>query len=253
MPDLHPLQWLLGGLCAVLVGMAKTGVPGLGILVVPVMFYVVSAPLSGPGTLLPLLCAADLFGVFYFRRHAKAGALFHLFPWVAIGIALGTGVLSMVAGSSLRALVGVIVLLMVGAHLLRKRVAEATLTRPTGVHHGWKKALLFGVLAGFATTIANAAGPVMNLYLLSMDLPKDQFMGTGAWFFLIVNLAKLPIYVWQGLITTPSLLLDACLLPGVLLGALLGKQLYDRIPQRAFEIVVISLTLISGFSLLIPR
>ena len=93
----------------------------------------------------------------------------------------------------------------------------------------------------------------MNLYLLSMDLPKDQFMGTGAWFFLIVNLAKLPIYVWQGLITTPSLLLDACLLPGVLLGALLGKRLYDRLPQRAFEIVVISLTLISGFSLLIPR
>ncbi len=240
--------------------MAKTGVPGLGILVVPVMFYVVNAPLSGPGTLLPLLCAADLFGVFYFRRHAKAGALFHLFPWVAIGIALGTGVLSLVAGSSLRALVGVIVLLMVGAHLLRKRMAEANLTRTalahatrTDVHHGWEKALLFGVLAGFATTIANAAGPVMNLYLLSMDLPKDQFMGTGAWFFLIVNLAKLPIYVWQGLITTPSLLLDACLLPGVLVGALLGKQLYNRLPQRAFEIVVISLTLISGFSLLIPR
>jgi len=249
-PDIHPLQWLLGGLCAILVGMAKTGVPGLGILVVPFMFYVVPAPLSGPGTLLPLLCAADLFGVFYFRRHAKAWDLFHLFPWVAIGIALGSGVLILASGNWLRAIVGVIVLAMVGAHLLRKKVTD---TKLVGVNCGWQKALLFGVLTGFATTVANAAGPVMNLYLLSMDLPKDQFMGTGAWFFFIVNLVKLPIYFASGLITRASLTLDACLLPGVLLGALIGKRIYDRIPQRAFEIIVLTMTVVAGVSLLVPR
>ena len=249
MPDIHPLQWLLGALCSVLVGMAKTGVPGLGILVVPLMFYVVPASLTGPGTLLPLLCAADLFAVFYFRRHAKAWDLFHLFPWVAIGIGLGTAVLMMVSNNWLRAIVGVIVLVMVAAHVLRKKVSDTTLV---GDQRVWRTALLFGVLTGFATTVANAAGPVMNLYLLSMDLPKDQFMGTGEWFFFIVNLVKLPIYIWRGLITFDSLLLDACLLPGVLLGALIGKRIYDRIPQRAFEIIVLTMTVVAGLSLLVP-
>ncbi len=250
MNDLTHWQWVLGGLCAVLVGMAKTGVPGLGILVVPWMYYVVPAGFSGPGTLLPLLCAADLFGVFYFRRHARAWDLFQLFPWVAVGIGLGAITLHLMNSPAQRMLVGVIVLVMVAAHLLRKQVKDEQLV---GRHHGWQKALIFGVATGFATTVANAAGPVMNLYLLSMDLPKDQFMGTGAWFFFIVNLVKVPIFIWQKLITLQSLLLDACLLPGILLGALLGKRLYDRLPQRGFEVVVLTLTVIAGISLIIPR
>ncbi len=252
MLDLHPAQWLLGGLCAVLVGMAKTGVPGLGILVVPLMFAVVPPPLNGPGTLLPLLCAADCFGVLYFRRHARAWDLMHLFPWVAGGIALGAGVLHLVSDQTMRVVVGVIVLLMVAAHLMRKRVPDQVLLGGSGASaRGWRRALLFGVVTGFATTVANAAGPVMNLYLLAMDLPKDQFMGTGAWFFFLVNLIKVPIYLSRGWIDGQSLLLDACLLPGVLLGALIGKRIYDRIPQRAFEITVLTLTVLAGISLLV--
>lgn len=249
MIDLSPWQWVLGGLCAVLVGMAKTGVPGLGILVVPLMFHVIGPGMTGQGALLPLLCFADCFGVFYFRRHARAWDLLHLFPWVAGGIAIGTAVLHLVPDGPQRAVVGVIVLAMVGAHLMRKRVGDDQLV---GNAHGWRKALLFGVTTGFATTVANAAGPVMNLYLLSMDLPKDQFMGTGAWFFFIVNLVKVPIYIWQGMITWNSALLSLYLAPGILVGAFLGKRIYERIPQRAFEIVVLSFTIIAGIRLLMP-
>ncbi len=249
MSDLTFWQWLLGGFCAVLVGMAKTGVPGLGVLVVPLMFYVVPPGLSGVGTLLPLLCAADVFGVFYFRRHARAWDLFHLFPWVALGIALGSAILHCTTSDAQRILVGVIVLVMVGAHLLRKKVKDEQLV---GKQHGWRKALIFGVATGFATTVANAAGPVMNLYLLSMDMPKDQFMGTGAWFFFIVNLVKVPIFIGQDLISVRSLLLDACLLPGILVGALLGKRLYDCLPQRGFEFTALTLTVIAGIRLLFP-
>ena len=247
---LTPLQWAVGGVCAVLVGLAKTGVPGLGILVVPLMFHVVGDRLSGPGTLLPLLCAADLFGVFYFRRHAKAWDLLHLFPWVAVGIGLGTTVLTVMSADSLRMLVGGIVLVMVAAHLIRKKVQDDKLL---GADRTWRKALLFGVITGFATTVANAAGPVMNLYLLSSDLAKDQFMGTGAWFFFLVNLLKLPIYAWQGMITGDSLLIDLILLPGILVGAFAGKRIYDRLPQRAFEITVLTLTVVAGLSLLLRR
>jgi uncharacterized membrane protein YfcA len=250
MPDLSLWQWLLGGLCAILAGMAKTGVPGLGILVVPVMFSVVGEHISAPGALLPLLCAADCFAVFYFRRHARAWDLMHLFPWVAGGIAIGTAVLHVVSDDWLRLLVGVIVLVMVSAHLLRKRVPD---DRLVGRSQGWRSALLFGVLTGFATTVANAAGPVMNLYLLSMDLPKEQFMGTGAWFFFLVNLVKVPIYIWQGMITPASLLIDLWLLPGLVLGVLLGKRVYDLIPQRLFEYFVLSFTIIAGIRLLFPR
>ena len=245
---LSPGQWILGLLCAVLIGMAKTGVPGLGILVVPVMFHVVGDRLSGPGTLLPLLCAADLFGVFYFRRHAKAWDLLHLFPWVAGGIALGTLTLTLASAPMLKSLVGGIVLAMVAAHLIRKRLHDEQLI---GNDRTWRKALLFGVVTGFATTVANAAGPVMNLYLLSTDLAKDQFMGTGAWFFFLVNLLKLPIYAWQGMISRDSLLIDLILLPGILTGAFAGKRVYDRLPQRAFEVVVLGLTVVAGVSLLV--
>ena len=248
MPDLAWWQWTLGLVCAVLVGMAKTGVPGLGILVVPLMFYVIGEHGSGPGTLLPLLCAADLFGVFYFRRHARAWDLLHLAPWVACGIALATVVLSLVSDHRLQLVVGAIVLAMVAAHLLKKRVKDEKLV---GSAHGWERALVFGVVTGFATTVANAAGPVMNLYLLAMHLPKDQFMGTGAWFFFLVNLVKVPIYCWRGLITWNSLLLDAALLPGIFVGALIGKRIYDRLPQRLFEVVVLILTTVAGISLVV--
>ena len=247
---LTPLQWAVGGFCAVLVGLAKTGVPGLGILVVPLMFHVVGDHLSGPGTLLPLLCAADLFGVFYFRRHAKAWDLLHLFPWVGVGIGLGTVILTVMSAGSLRMLVGGIVLGMVVAHLLRKKVRD---DQRLGSDKTWRKALLFGVITGFATTVANAAGPVMNLYLLSTDLAKDQFMGTGAWFFFLVNLLKLPIYAWQGMITGESLLIDLIVLPGILVGAFAGKRIYDRLPQRAFEITVLTLTVVAGLSLILRR
>jgi uncharacterized protein len=245
---LEPWQWALGALCALLVGMAKTGIPGLGILVVPVMVYVVGEPRLAPGALLPLLCAADLFAVAYYRRHAVVWRLWELFPWVAIGIVAGSVVLWTIAGERLRPLVGAIVLVMVLAHVARKVL-------PSEVTPDWRRAAVFGITAGFATTIANAAGPVMNLYLLSMALPKDEFMGTGAWYFLIVNLIKVPIYIYQKepMITMDTLRFDAVLLPAVVVGALCGRFLYAHIPQRAFEWTVLSLAAVAACSLLIPR
>jgi len=100
----------------------------------------------------------------------------------------------------------------------------------------------YGVTAGFATTVANAAGPVMNLYLLSKRLPKEQFIATGAWFFFVINLCKLPIYASHHLIGTRSLLFDAILVPIVLAGAVAGRWLVDRISPGLFELLVGVLT-----------
>ncbi len=254
--NLEPWQWALGALCAFLVGVAKTGVPGLGILVVPTMVYVVGSAWLAPGALLPLLCVADAFAVWYYRRHADVWALIELLPWVVVGMAGGWYVLRVVSEQGadgerwLRTMVGAIVLVMVVAHLARKHSGS-----DAAVARHWGRAALYGIIAGFATTVANAAGPVMNLYLLSMALPKDQFMGTGAWYFLIINLAKIPIYATYDdpMITWATLAFDAFLLPAVIIGALCGRTLYAHVPQKAFEWTVFALAAAGAISLLIPR
>lgn len=255
MIDLAWWQWLVAGICAALVGVAKTGVPGLGILVVPVLGLVIGDTVASAGYLLPLLCVADLFAVVYYRRHAQARTLWELAPWVLGGMALAGGVLLLQRGAlhervgpaAINAAVGAIVLAMIALHLLRKRHADAPV--PTDRGH----AARYGITAGFATTMANAAGPVMNLYLLSRRLPKAEFIATGAWFFLVINLAKLPIYAPLGMITPTSLLFDACLAPLVVVGALTGRRIFDRIPQRLFERTVLTLAALSALLLFVPK
>jgi len=100
----------------------------------------------------------------------------------------------------------------------------------------------YGVMTGFATTVANAAGPVMNLFLLSQRLPKEQFVATGAWFFFVVNLTKAPIYVWYHLISKTSLMFNLMMVPLVLAGAFTGSWLVHRVSQQLFELLVLILT-----------
>ena len=115
----------------------------------------------------------------------------------------------------------------------------------------WWQAAGYGVSAGFATTVANAAGPVMNLYLLARRLPKHEFVATGAWFFFVVNLVKIPIYVGHGLIGRRSLLFDLALAPAVVVGALLGRAVLQRMPQAIFDKLVMALTVCAAGLLLV--
>lgn len=233
MPPLALWQWALGAFCAFNVGMAKTGVPGLGILAIPLMVVAVGDARQSAGWLLPILCTADVFAVYYWRKHAAANRLFSLAPWVLAGVAGGAVALKL-EERILRPMVGVIVLVMLAAYLWRRY-------RPgdfSAVTHGAP----YGVAAGFATTVANAAGPVMNLYLLSKKLPKEEFIATGAWFFFLINLTKIPIYLWHGLIQRRSLAFDLAMVPAVIVGAMAGRWVVHRISPRLFEALVIILT-----------
>jgi uncharacterized membrane protein YfcA len=249
---LEPWQWALGFLCAAMNGVAKTGVPGLGILVVPLMLFVVTDPRISPGVVLPLLCLADLFAVLYYRRHAQWDRVLKLVPWVGLGLGFGMAGLWAVdrfgiGDALLTKVIGVIVLVMIVMQVIRKwKGADAAPTTPSPV-----KAAAFGIATGFATYIANAAGPVMNLYLLSMALPKSEFMGTGAWFFFVINLVKVPQFVMQGRITAETLWIDLWLAPAVIAGALLGRWLFSRIPQALFEKIIIGLAFVATITLFV--
>ena len=240
MPELAPWQWALGVFCAFLLGVGKTGAPGVGTLTAPLMVLTVGNAKLSPAWTAPILIVADIFAVTYWRRHADAKALFSLIPWVAAGMAAGGFALSL-SELVLRRIVAAIVWTMIGVNVVRR--LKSTM-------HVEGHAPVYGVAAGFATTVATSAGPVMSLYLLTKKLPKERFVATGAWFFFVVNVAKLPIYAIHRLFSPQSLVFGAIMVPPVVCGAIVGVWLVRRIPQRTFEILIIVLTAFSSIFLL---
>lgn len=236
MPDLAPWQWTLGVACAFLLGVSKTGAPGAGTLTAPLMVLAVGSARLSPAWTAPILIVGDVFAVTYWRRHAEARALFSLIPWVAVGMIAGGFALGL-SELVLRRTIGVIVLSMLAVNIARR-------WNPGMRVEG--HAPVYGAAAGFATTVATSAGPVMSLYLLTKRLPKEVFVATGAWFFFVVNVAKLPIYAAHGLFSRASFVFDAIMVPAVLCGAVAGLWLVRRIPQRTFELLIITLTAISS-------
>jgi len=249
---LLPWQWALGAACVLMVGLTKTGLPGLGILFVPLFALVLPARLS-TGALLPLLMVGDAIAVTWYRRQAVWSHLVRLLPWAGIGIVAGFLLLGKIDDATLRPVLGILIIVMLAFNIWRERPWEdpARRTRPLPpIPTAWWFAALMGVLAGATTMLANAAGPVMLVYLLAMRLPKDEFLGTGAWFFAIVNAVKVPFSASLGLITGPSLVFDAILAGGVILGAGVGILAARRMPERAFSVGVQVLALASAILLL---
>ena len=228
MYSLSVAQWILVCVCGVLIGASKTGVLGAGILAVPLMAAVFPAKES-TGVLLPLLCMADIMGVAFYRRHAVWRVLLRIMPCAAVGIVGGWLLMRHTSNVQLRPMIGVTVLVMIalniGLNVMKKRV----------VHTNLAAAVAVGLLAGFTTMTANAAGPVMTLYLLLLGLDKNRLVGTAAWYFFVLNLFKVPFSAQLGLITWHSLALNLMLTPAIVAGGLGGYALVKRMPQKFFE------------------
>ncbi|MCT7351500.1 sulfite exporter TauE/SafE family protein [Streptomyces sp. 15-116A] len=245
--------WEFGALAfaALLVGFSKTAVSGANTVSLAIFAAVLPARAS-TGVLLPILIAGDVLAVLTYRRHAHWPTLWRLFPAVAAGVVVGTVFLMWADDQAVRMSIGAILLLMAGVTVWRRRRAGAEEEPETVTSRaGRVKARSYGVLGGFTTMVANAGGPVMSMYLLSAGFRKLGFLGTSAFFFLIVNTSKLPFSAGLGLIDAGSLLLDAALVLFVVPGALLGKWAVDRINQRLFEQLVIAATVVGGVQLLV--
>jgi len=235
--DLTPIQWVLVGFSAVVIGISKTGLPGVGILAIPLFAAVLPARAS-TGVVLPMLLVADVVAVAWYRHHAAWRHVWRLLPWAVAGVLLGYLALGRMNDRQIRPLIGAIVLAMLGLNLLRPRVPWLEQQMP----RCWWFAAGLGLLAGGTTMLANAAGPIMILYLLAMGLPKTAFIGTAAWYFLIMNALKVPFSAHLGLIHAESLLFNLKLVPLVLVGTGLGLLIMRRIPQKLFEAAMQILT-----------
>lgn len=243
--ELELWQWVLAGVGAVLVGLAKTGIAGLGVLSVAIFATVLPARES-VGILLVILIFADFVAVGVYRRDASWPHLLKLFPWAGAGVVIGAVAFGSMNDAVVRMVIGGILVGLVALQMLRRRQDEL----PQEDNPRRWLVILTGLAAGFTTMVANAAGPLMILYLLAMRLPKFTFVGTAAWFFLVLNLFKVPFSVGLGLIDPASLSFSLKLVPFAVLGALTGRRLITHMNQRMFEAIALLLTFAAGVRML---
>ena len=243
--DLNFFGWITVAVCAIMIGISKTGIPGLGILVVPLMALVLPTRQS-TGILLGILILADVFAITYHRHNARWLHVLILLPPALAGIVVGYFGLKVVSDRQLKPIIGAIVLLMLGINYWRTRGKD----RNAPIQSPWWLAILLGFMAGITTMMANAAGPVMIIYLLAMRLPKTEFVGTAAWFFFVINWLKVPFSANLNLMTLESVKLDLMMLPFIAAGAVTGIFFLKRIPQKAFTAVVQILAVAAAIKLL---
>jgi uncharacterized membrane protein YfcA len=232
-----------------MVGISKAGIMGLSILSVALFTHVFPSSKQASGLVLPLLIFGDIVAVLSYRMHTQWRYLVKLLPWTAAGVVLGYFVLGHISDRTARIIIGVIIVSLCVLGYWRRYVT-AQKPEVTETWH-WALAAAVGVLAGFITLIANAAGPLMTIYLVAMRLPKMQFVGTASVFFMVLNLFKVPFMVKLGLITPQSFEFNLALAPAVLIGAFAGRRLLMRINQQLFEKLVLSLSAIAGVLLFV--
>ncbi len=252
--QLPATHWAVVAVCAMLVGFAKTGIGGMGVVIVPALAWVFGARPS-TGILLPMLCISDIMAVTHYRRHAHWRHVLRPMPWAVAGVLVGVVVGHALGPDEFRRLLGGVVLFVIGLMIWREwgaRRARRAGDEDRLIHHGPWFAALVGLTGGFATMIANAAGPIWMIYLLATGLSRFEFIGTGAWFFFILNLFKVPfhVFVWKT-ITVRTFLLDVAMVPAMIAGALLGILVVKKINERVFRLAVQILALASALRFLI--
>lgn len=252
MPELTAVDWVLLATAAALVGFAKTAIGGVAALAVAVFAFVLPARES-TGAVLALLLAGDVIAVALYRRHAEWALLLRLLPSVVPGLVLGAWFVARADQAVMQRGIGVILLAMALLQVWARQRGDGMAWVPVGLHGVARIAapVAVGVAAGFATMTANAAGPVMTIYLLLAGLPMLGLLGTGAWFFFLVNLAKVPFSAGLDLIDGSTLLMDLALVPALLVGAGLGALVARRIARKRFEDLTIGLTVIAAGALLV--
>jgi hypothetical protein len=234
------LNWALITLAAFIIGLSKAGIKGIDMLNVTLMALVFGGKAS-TGVVLPLLCLGDLMAVKYYHRHAQWAHFRKLLPWMVAGILIGVVVGKDVNEVVFRRIMAAIIIFTVVIVLLME------IRKSSFIPHNIFFVGSTGLAAGFTTMLGNLAGAFSNLYFLALRMPKNDFIGTAAWVFLVINLFKLPFQVlfWKNINAT-TLWVDLLLAPALLLGFFLGIRMVARIKDEHYRKVVIVLTMIGA-------
>ena len=239
-------QWALAIISGMVIGMSKAGLTGLTLMFIPLMAISFGGRAS-TGLLLPMLVVGDIFAVAWYRRHAEWKYLLKILPSAVVGLGVGVAVGGRLSDDGFRYLLGGIILALL-ALMVWQDVRKKEPQYPQAL---WF-AIVAGLAAGFTTMIGNAAGAITSIYLLAMRLPKNSFIGTVAWFFLIINLLKVPLQVffWEN-ISAGTLTFNAIMIPAIAVGAAIGILAAGKIPEKAYRVFVMVMTGVAGLLLFV--
>jgi uncharacterized protein len=230
-------HWILLLTAAFGIGITKSGFSGASLVHVLIFAYVFDARES-TGIVLPMLIFGDVAAMIVYGKHANWKSIRRMLRPTVVGIVVGAVAMLWLSGNAYRPLLGAIILALVGLQIVRLRNPEAMEHVPHATWFAW----MMGMLGGTMTMLANGAGPVFSIYFLAIGLPKMEFVGTAAWFFLLMNLIKVPFSWGLGLIRTETLLLNLALCPMILVGLWIGVATVKRIPQKQFDVIILVMT-----------
>lgn len=243
-------DWALALFAAFCIGVAKAGFSGTSLLSVAIFTHLFDAKYQA-GFALPLLIIADLCVYPAFRKHGSWKDVWRLLPAALVGVGVGWWMLGLIPDTisepGARRIIGISILLMLALQSLR--VLKPKLLEAIADHHAFGTGA--GVAAGVTTMLANAAGPVFQLYLLSRRVPKMELIGIGARFFLLINLIKVPLNQNLGSITWETLWTNLRLAPAIIIGIVIGKSLLQKVPQRAFEWMILFFAGVAAIRMLV--
>ena len=243
--DISTTAWAFALTAAFIIGLSKAGIKGIAIVNVTLMALAFEAKAS-TGIVVPLLIVGDLIAVVYYNRHANWWYIVRFLPWVVIGILLGVYLGNDLDEGVFKIYMAIIILVSVAMMYWWDR------RKSMAVPKHWAFAGFVGTLAGITTMIGNLGGPFSNLYFLAMRVPKNEFIGTAAWLFLIINVIKLPfhIFIWET-VTAETLIFNLKLVPGILLGMLVGVRLIKIIKDGFYRKMILVLTALGAVMIMI--
>ncbi|WP_298237400.1 sulfite exporter TauE/SafE family protein [uncultured Algibacter sp.] len=238
------IQWAAICIAVFLLGLSKAGIKGIGIIIVVILAFVFGEKAS-TGILLPMLIIADIFAVIYYNRHARWDYIKKLIPWMIIGVLVGVWIGNDISEVIFKRMMAIIII----ASVLIMFYTENRKSNSIPTNKLFSSGT--GFLAGFTTMIGNLAGPISNIYFLAMRFPKNEFIGTAAWLFFIINVFKLPFhfFVWKT-VTLQTLVLNSIMVPVVILGFFIGVALVRLISNVNYRRFILIVTAIGGVILL---
>ena len=228
-----------------LLGLAKGGFSGLGMVALPMMALVVP-PLQGAAIILPILMAQDVVSLVAFRKTWNREVIIRFMPGALVGLCAGAGLAVYVSDAMVELIVGCLACVFVASYWLKKAPDETAPPEMASTARG----LFWGVISGFTSFIANTGGVPFQAYAVPLRMKPAFFAGTSTVLFFVLNWIKFLMFIGMGQVSADNLATSAAMLPLAVAATFLGVWLVRRVPAKRFYTIVTGLTFVLGIKLI---